>query len=129
MQAFCIFIVLCCLFKLYLVRTNTTKIRALGPGKSLFWPAVGVVICIKEGELLGNGKPWPKLAGFLHHLLAVSSKIKVFDQSFFLDVCQTYDLFVLASYCTWMSHTKFSTKKMREDNGIIEIEVRTNCRI
>ena len=27
------------------------------------------------------------------------------------------------------AHTKFSTKKMREDNGIIEIEVWTNCRI
>ena len=60
------------MFPLYLVCTNTTKIRALRPGESLLWPAVGVVVCVKEGELLGDGEPWPELARFVHHLLAVS---------------------------------------------------------
>ena len=71
------------MFPLYLVCTNTTKIRALRPGESLLGPAVGVVVCVKEGELLGDGEPWPELARFVHHLLAVSPKYKRFGKSSF----------------------------------------------
>ena len=66
---------------IYLICTNTTKIRALGSWEALLRPAIRVVVGVKEGKLLGYGKPGSKLAGFVHHLLAVSP----FNDSMFLN--------------------------------------------
>ena len=57
---------------IYLICTNATKIGALGSWEALLRPAIRVVVGVKEGKLLGYGEPGSKLAGFVHHLLAVS---------------------------------------------------------
>ena len=67
---------LLCIFRLYLVCTHTTKIRALWSREALLGPAIRVAVGVEEGELLRDGEPGPQLAGFVHYLLAVSPGIK-----------------------------------------------------